>query len=236
MPVRPEHLRALILDVDGTLYRQRPVRGGMFWRLVRGCVRHPAQGYVSFQVLRAYRRAQEVLRTPQGDAGDLAEAQCRLAGGWTGVDPQIVRECVARWMEQEPLALVAASVREGLLEFLQAAKHRGLRLGVLSDYPAARKLEAMRVAHFIEVVVCAQDIEVQRFKPDPRGLTVALRRLGVEGNQALYIGDRPDVDVPAARAAGIACVIMGRRQAPVDGAGWMGIAGYRELTKAVCGT
>ncbi len=234
LPIHREHLKAVILDVDGTLYHQRPVRRAMFWRLLRACVRHPVQGFITLRVLRAYRRAQDALRAPGREGGDLSMAQERLAAAWTGVEPRLVRERVARWMEQESLASVARSVREGLLDFLQAARHSGLRLGVFSDYPPARKLEAMRVAHLFDVVVCAQDTDVQRFKPNPRGLTVALRRLGVEKHQALYVGDRPEVDAPAAHAAGIPCIIIGGRRPAVDGAAWFDVSGYGELTNAIC--
>jgi hypothetical protein len=43
-----------------------------------------------------------------------------------------------------------------------------------------RNLETNR----LEVVVSAQDPEVQQFKPKPRGLETTLRRLGVDTHQA----------------------------------------------------
>jgi len=137
-------------------------------------------------------------------------------------------------MEQEPLELLPRSAHRGLFEFLQAAKSRELRLGVFSDYPATAKLEAMGIAHFFDVVVSAQDSEIQRFKPAPRGLEVTLRRLGVKKHQALYVGDRPDIDAAAASRAGIACVIIGQRRSVAGEFGWIGISSYRELYDAIC--
>jgi phosphoglycolate phosphatase-like HAD superfamily hydrolase len=58
--------------------------------------------------------------------------------------------------------------------------------------------------------VTAQDPEVQRFKPHPRGLEVTLGRLGVSKREAIYIGDRADVDGEAAGRAGVRCVIVRR--------------------------
>ncbi|MGH7295477.1 MAG: HAD family hydrolase [Polyangiaceae bacterium] len=94
--------------------------------------------------------------------------------------------------------------------FLEAARERGLRVGVLSDYPAAAKLEAMKLARYFDVVVCAQDAEVNRFKPDPAGIVEVLRRLDVAPDAALYVGDREEVDGAAASAAGVACAIVGK--------------------------
>ncbi len=88
-------------------------------------------------------------------------------------------------METEPLALLAGAVYPGAAELLTEAKQQGLRLGVVSDYPARQKLEALRLAHFFDVLVSAQDDDVQRLKPDPRGLVVALQRLGGGGRSSV---------------------------------------------------
>ena len=83
------------------------------------------------------------------------------------------------------------------------------------------------------VTVSAQDREVQKFKPSPRGLEVTIQRLGVEKHQVLYIGDRPEIDAAAASGTGIACVIIGRQNV-VDRRGWVEVSGYRELKEAIC--
>lgn len=212
--MNPARLKAIVFDVDGTLYRQDPVRRAMFARLLRAHVDRPLAGLRTLRWLQAYRQAQERLRGGPADGGDLAEQQVGLACKWTGAPPAELRSCVRRWMEEEPLGLLRPSVREGLPELIAAATRRALRLGACSDYPAAEKLHAMGLAGFFEVVVTAQDAEVQRFKPHPRVLEVALRRLGVSNEEALYVGDRPEVDAEAARRAGVACAIIGPRHRP----------------------
>jgi HAD superfamily hydrolase (TIGR01549 family) len=231
--IKPGNLKALIVDVDGTLYRQGPVRRAMLWRLLCSHIGHPAQGLTTLRLLRAYRIAQEKLRRSSLFDGDLAAEQLRLACKHVKVEPEVVHSCVGRWIEQEPLQFLARSLRDGVMEFLEAVVNRGLRLGVLSDYPAVAKLEAMGMAHFFDVIVTAQDPEVQAFKPNPQGLKVALERLGVRKREAVYIGDRPDVDVSAASSAGLACVIMGRRNV-VDRRGWIEISSYRDLLEVIC--
>ena len=118
-------------------------------------------------------------------------------------------------MEREPLPLLSGVRAEGLLELLTEARARGVRLGVFSDYPAAGKLEALGVERFFEIIVSATDPEVQRLKPHPKGLLVTLDRLQVAAHEALYVGDRADVDVTAAAAAGVDAVLVGdsRRRA-----------------------
>jgi len=225
-------LRAVILDVDGTLYHQGPVRRGMFWRLVRAHIGAPRVGIHTMRALRAYRHAQETLRTAAADTPDLASAQLRLACRACGVAEERVAACVARWIDTEPLGLVARSRRDGVAEFLRAARGRGLRLGVFSDYPPGPKLEALDVAGLVDVMVCAQDVEVCRFKPHPRGLEVTARQLGVDPKHAMYVGDRPETDAAAAAAAGMTCAIVGGRR-PRMGEAWLSVSGYRALSDAI---
>jgi HAD superfamily hydrolase (TIGR01549 family) len=117
-------------------------------------------------------------------------------------------------------------------DLLDALRSRGVRLGVLSDYPAEAKLRALDLADQFHAVVSAQDPAVNCFKPHPRGLLEALRRLGVAPTDALYVGDRHDVDAATAHAAGVACVIVrGRSAAP--GATWTHAADFRALHTAL---
>jgi decaprenyl-phosphate phosphoribosyltransferase len=213
MNVDPLRLQTIVFDVDGTLYRQSALRRSMLLRLVMEVARHPAAGVATLRALHAYRRAQEALRGVRVDGG-LAEEQLRLASEYSGQTQPDVARIVARWMDHDPLALLRGLVDPALRDLLGAARSRGLRLGVFSDYPAAAKLEAMRLAEFFDVVVSAQDPAVNRFKPDPSGLIETLRRLQVHPRNALYVGDRHDVDGPLACAAGVPCVIVGRRPRP----------------------
>jgi HAD superfamily hydrolase (TIGR01549 family) len=209
-------LKAIVFDVDGTLYRQGPLRRAMLLRLLTAHATRPLEGWRTVSALRAYRHAQERLRG--APSGDLAATQLRLTCEHTQMDPVWVGERVERWMEREPLAFLGRYVQPGLVEFLDACRARGLRLGTLSDYPADAKLRALGVAHYFDVTLCAQAPEIGVFKPNPRGLHVAVERLGATPRETLYVGDRVDVDATAAKAAGVACAILTRtRRAQTSG-------------------
>jgi putative hydrolase of the HAD superfamily len=109
-----------------------------------------------------------------------------------------------------------------MMDLLEAAASRNLCLGLLSDYPAEKKLRAMGLAGRFSAVLSAKDPRVGLFKPSPRGIQVMLQDLGVGPESAVYVGDRPSVDGEAARRAGVKCVILGRRQGR-KGRGWIGV-------------
>ncbi len=211
--------KALIFDVDGTLYEQGPVRRAVFCRILRAHWASPLRGIQTLRALHAYRQAQESLRDAPPDVSDIARTQILLAGERVGGAADVISPWVSRWMEQEPLPYLMASMRDGVIELLQKAKTHGMRLAVFSDYPADRKLKAMGIADYFDVVVTAQDPEVQRLKPDPKGLELTLRRLGVQKHEAVYVGDRAEIDGVAASCAGIQHFILNGSQ------------GFRELSQ-----
>ncbi len=205
----PPNLRAMLFDVDGTLYHAGRLRLEMLRRLAVACLRDPRSGVGAARAIRAYRRAQEELRVSGGPAGSLAEAQVELACARSGLPPDLVRRAVSEWMEEAPLGVLARYVRPGLRELLAGAARRGVACAVVSDYPAAAKLRALGIEGYFQVQVCAQDAGVGAFKPSPAGLLHALRALGVPPDEAVYVGDRPAVDAEAARRAGMGCVLVG---------------------------
>ena len=222
-----------MFDVDGTLYDQTLVRIAMLGRLLGFTMRHPAAGVQSIRILRAFRHAQERLRGSSHTAG-IADAQEAETVARTGVSRHVVRQCVTRWMELEPLDVLRRARRDGVVDVVGVARGRGLKLGVVSDYPAAAKIGALHLHHAFDTIVCAQDGDVQRFKPDPRGLLLAIARLGATPAEALHVGDRPEVDAVAAARAGVASVIVGRRCIPHrDPRRGLAIYSFRALADAL---
>jgi len=86
---------------------------------------------------------------------------------------------------------------------------RRYRLGVVTngiDRVQRSRLAASGLAPLFETVVTSQSCGFA--KPDPRILQVALDAMGVAPRHALYVGDDPETDGGAARAAGVRFVWM----------------------------
>ena len=195
-------------------------------RLGMECLRHPVGGWRAGRLLQAYRHAQEELRGRP--ATNLEDEQLRIACKKAGTHPDDARKFLRVWFEEAPLEMVARAARPGLHEFLTSAQAAGLRLGVFSDYPVQRKLEAIGIAGFFHAARWAQQPDVGEFKPSPKGIHLALESLGVKATEAIYVGDRPDVDGEAARRAGLPAVIIGV-PGGASGAGWTGAGDFYEL-------
>jgi HAD superfamily hydrolase (TIGR01549 family) len=225
-------LKTILFDVDGTLYRQSPLRRAMLRRLITAHIFRPMQGWRTLSALRAYRHAQERLRGRVCD--DIGTEQLSAAAAQSGIAHTTVAQAVEQWMEQEPLVFLPGCLQPGVVDFLAACRTRKIRMGAVSDYPAEAKLRAMGLLDFFDVVLSAQSSDVGVFKPDPKGISVALKRLGAAPGDTLYVGDRVDVDAAAAEAAGVRCAILTSRP-PSAGQTYFAIASFAQLHQLLWG-
>lgn len=98
----------------------------------------------------------------------------------------------------------------GAPEVVAELKRRGYRIGVVSNAEGRveQDLESAGYRGLLETVVDSHVVGVE--KPDPEIFRIALQRLEVGAETALYVGDLPAVDLAGARAAGIAPVLLDR--------------------------
>jgi len=205
---------AIILDVDGTLYRQGPVRRQMALRLAGACVTQPLRTRRAIRVIRAFRGNLETIRAGLPKDTDHPAQQLQRTVEQTGMPKELVESLIEEWMFKRPLALIGGYPRKGLHRFLGRALQSGVRLGAFSEYPSEGKLECLGVRDPFSVVVSSCDPQVRRFKPDPAGFLHAARELGSNPETTLVIGDRDDADGAGARAAGMRYLGIGGARFP----------------------
>jgi FMN phosphatase YigB (HAD superfamily) len=208
-----ERLQAILFDLDGTLYRQRPMQALMAAELLTLALRNPLAAPRRWRVLREYRKAQERLRGVNGQSSDTRHTppdQIGMTAASTGVPRTEVQSLVDEWMLDRPLKYLPLCRVRGLVPFLDFCDARQLRIGVLSDYPPAAKLRALRIDRRFSLMLCSTDPEIGVFKPHPRGFFVACNRWGLTPREVLVVGDRSDVDAAGAAAAGMPCVVIGK--------------------------
>ena len=86
---------------------------------------------------------------------------------------------------------------------LRKLKEKGALIGVISTkfrFRLSITLEEYGVLDLFSVIIGGEDVSVA--KPDPQGVLEAIRRLGVEKSEVLYIGDSI-VDAQTAQNAGV---------------------------------
>jgi putative hydrolase of the HAD superfamily len=132
------------------------------------------------------------------------EALFRSSGVTAGQMPE-VRDCLGQLHRERHLW---CSVRERTHESLSRLRAAGLRLGIVSnsDGRVEQALAAAGLRDYFDVVIDSSLVGVE--KPDPAIFRAALDALGIDPEEALYVGDLYEVDVVGARAAGIEVVLF----------------------------
>ena len=186
---------AWLVDLDGTLYFQTPVRLAMAAEL-------SLFGWRSASVVRQFRREHEHMRDVEGDPFRL---QIERTAAALGTSQGAIEAVIRDWMIERPAKWLPLFRRRDLFAELATFRATGGRTALVSDYPARRKLEALGASHLFDAVVASGEPDgPTRLKPHPGGMLRAAASLGIEPGRCLVIGDRPDADGRAASAAGMA--------------------------------
>jgi putative hydrolase of the HAD superfamily len=201
---------AVAFDLDGTLYPDFR----LFIRLIPFLFRGQ-------RLLRAMNKARKQLRESGAYGGDFYELQARLMGEILKEEPEKVRERTERLIYRgwEPFFKKIKPFPH-VRETLDAFRNEGIRMGLLSDFPAETKLENMELAGYWDAVVCSE--QSGRLKPDPVPFLELARRMEKRPEEILYVGNSVSYDVKGARGAGMKTALIRRwkkRRAAAGGSG-----------------
>ena len=201
-PVAWPAVKAVIFDVDGTLYAQRPLRRKMLVELLAHYALRPWR-LREVQLLSRFRAEREKR------AGTSCAALEQAQYDWVTTAPgqaERLRKTVDTWILRRPNRHLASCMYPGVASFFAALRRQGIKIGIYSDYPAQQKLRALGLT--ADVLVSSTDTDVNALKPQPQGLRRAAAALGVPPAACLFIGDRPELDGRCAELAGMPYLIL----------------------------
>jgi len=197
--VSEQGYRGWLVDLDGTLYRSRPVKLLSGVELLTG-------GPHIWRMIAAFRREHESLRASLREPVDNPfRLQIERTAERLGCAPEVVEAHVREWMFCRPGKWLARAGRRWLLEAMVRFREQGGKTALVSDYPAHEKLKALHAGTLFDVVIASGEPSGPgRLKPRPDGFLLAAERLELSAGECLVIGDREDADGQAARNGGFA--------------------------------
>lgn len=219
--------KAVIFDVDGTLYDHDKMKKKMLMRMARFFLEHPFQ-WRELLLVYYFRKLRETLSSENASGpkfNQLESRQFEIVSDKLKVPTAQIRYAVSKWMFEIPLPYLAECRYPGAKECFNYLRQKDVRIGIFSDYPAERKLAALELAY--DVAVSATDKDINQLKPNPKGLLVTASKLGLPVSDCLFVGDRKDKDLSCAKAANMACVLLGRKTSATDDVTW--VSSYDEL-------
>ncbi|MDB5261440.1 MAG: family hydrolase [Adhaeribacter sp.] len=184
-----KEIKAVIFDVDGTLYTQSKLRKKMLFALLAYYAVRPWR-LKEMLLLQHFRQERE--KRP-GDAGpDLENAQYLWCAQRGNYEVAKIKKVVDQWIFNYPNRYLASCTYPGTQSFFEVLKQNGIKIAIYSDYKAHDKLKAMGLP--ADLIVSSTDPEIDRLKPDPKGLLYIAEKLQLAPQACLFIGDRPELD------------------------------------------
>jgi 2-haloalkanoic acid dehalogenase type II len=190
--------RAVFLDALGTLLELQPP-----WTLLRARVPSEISDRRLVAAVRAEMDYYKEHAHEGRDEASLADLRRRCA---EFLSAQLGVEITA----EELMRAVRMGAYPDAEPALRSLGERGLRLVVVSNWDCSlpRVLERCGLAPLLAGAVSSAEAGAR--KPDPAIFAPALELAGCEPNEALHVGDTPEEDLAAARAAGIRGLLIDR--------------------------
>ena len=199
-------LRAVLFDVDFTLFRPGPELGPEGYRRVgerHGLALDPSR-YDDARVA-AIEALQGEGRFVHDDEIWIAFTEKIVRG--MGGDADGARECatdmVREWERHENFSLY-----EDVLAVLDELRRHGMKIGLVTN--GQRDLEEFVAHHGLEVDAMVGSRLHGRTKPHPSIFVAALRMLDVEPREAAMVGDSYEDDIAGARSLGMRAILLDR--------------------------
>jgi putative hydrolase of the HAD superfamily len=196
----PRPLRAVLFDMDDTLYPERLFVDAGF----RAVARYLAERFARSEGALADRLWALHAKHGRGRLFDTLLGELGL-----GDEPDLVLACLLVYRTQR----TALQPYPGVEATLERLRSVGVATGVVSDGHAAiqrRKLAGLgAIAERLDVVVMTDELGQAYAKPSPVPFRVACRLLDVPPSLATYVGNDPRKDFRGARDAGLHTIRLG---------------------------
>jgi HAD superfamily hydrolase (TIGR01549 family) len=205
-------LKAVLLDVDFTLFRPGPELGPA------GYERIGARHGLTLDPARHEQARVDAISGLQQHPDLVHDEQLwvafteRIVVGMGGTEPA-ARACaievVRQWERHENFFLY-----EDALPALAELRARDLRIGLVSN--GQRDLEEFARHHSLDVDACVGSVSHGRLKPHRSIFEAALAALGAAPAEAAMVGDSYADDIEGARALGMRAILVDREGLFVD--------------------
>lgn len=206
-------IKAVIFDIDGVLIDSKEANIALYQKLlVKAGYRQPTR-----------EEALECFHLP------LRPSIKKL----TGVENPEEIERIAGLVYSPDLKTNHLFIFPEKLEEVLERLHRKYRLGIVTSrirHGVDMVFEMKDIERFFDVIVAFEDY--QNPKPHPEPLLVALKRLNLKPEEAIYIGDG-DSDIQAAKAAGVKSIHLSPAKHKDAAAGITELSGLIEAIESL---
>ena len=194
-------LKAVLFDVDGTLYPQ-----SFFIKTsLQFFLRHP-------RLSAAFRHLRHDVRQ-FGGVEDLHLAQTSLCAGYLRIPAERAQELLETHIYGTYMNMLSKAKPYPKVEQLLAdLKREGFGLGVITDYPVGAKLSALGFDKYWDVAISADTMG--HLKPESDAFLLAAEELKIAPEQIIYVGNEYKYDIIGSKRAGMKAAHLAQKAVP----------------------
>ena len=214
--------RAVLFDVGETLVHPAPSFAGLFASVLSDHGHPRTERDVSQATIVITERFSEAARNAEGWTFTAEGSRAFWVGVYEGMLEALelpARDGLRDALYAEFTELANYAVFDDVPATMAALNAAGYRLAIVSNYEAWLEDLLVEVgldgSFPVRVISGLEGIE----KPDPRIYALALERLDLAPDQAVFVGDNPEFDVDPSASMGMATVLIDRRDRYPDHAG-----------------
>jgi HAD superfamily hydrolase (TIGR01549 family) len=199
-------LRAVLFDVDFTLFRPGPELGPEGYRRIgerHGLVLDPDRyGESRAAAIETLQRNHELVHDEEIWIAFTEQIVLGMGGDPTGAWA-CAAEMVREWERHENFSLY-----EDALPVLDELRRHEIKIGLISN--GQRDLDEFVTHHVLDVDTVVGSKAHGRVKPHASIFVAALEALGVAPDETVMVGDSYEDDIEGARALGIRAILLDR--------------------------
>jgi FMN phosphatase YigB (HAD superfamily) len=195
--------KAVIFDVDGTLYDMKKMHRHMFIDLFCYFSPRPWQ-WRDLLIIYFFRKNREALS--KSGSINVSVRQYADVAEKLKISPDKVKEVIDYWMQIKPLEYIGRCGFPEIKLLIEKLFARGVMVIYYSDYHPLVKITKLGLP--IKYWFDSSDKEIDSLKPSANGLKYIINKLNLASSDCVLIGDRYDKDGVAAKKAGMDYLIM----------------------------
>lgn len=188
--------KAVIFDVDGTLYNQSHMRIYMFIRLVSFYSLH-LKSIKELIAIYYFRKLREEEKYRASGIEKITE----IVAERLHIKTDIVASAIKKWMFEIPLDVINKCSYSDVISCARKFRDAEKKIIIYSDYPAEEKLSALEIPY--DYIFVSGEGYLQELKPSIHAMKHILHSTELSPNEIIYIGDRDEKDGTSAKLVGI---------------------------------
>ncbi|MCE5324011.1 HAD family hydrolase [bacterium] len=198
--------RAVVFDLDNTLYAERSYRDAAYWSIAVRLGRR-----FGWRADKVHKHLLHVV-----DSLDEHAAFERLLQDF-GMDDSYVSACIEQVIVPAYTTCVCnLELYDDARSLLRELTQRNIPIGLVTNGSKQMQWNKIRLLdiqrYFKCIIVAGEHFDRDRWKPHQAPFEMCFTRLGMNPADCLYVGDSPELDVPGAASLG-AKVLLIRRDA-----------------------